>query len=448
MGMEVYASKSQGVGGTIRLLAGDFLVEEVMVDGTIAKIAQKPPPQVLGSSPEEGNYLLCVLVKRNWDDFQAINMLSHKLNVSPKQIHIAGIKDTKAVTAQFITIKGARKEELRKIKIKDMEIKPVGYVRNKCSPYYLLGNSFTVTIRDLSHSKSTIQKRINRTVEELVAHGGVPNFFGHQRFGTTRPITHIVGKAIVKGNLMKATMLFLAKPSANEHPESRHAREDLNKTWDFKSALKKFPVQLRYERLMLRHLTRKPSDYAGAFRRLPLNLRRLFPQAYQAYLFNRFLSERIRRGIPLNKVESGDYVVNVERTGLPLLHMHKIVNSEILSETCHAIHDGKMRLAIPIVGYRQPLSRGIQGEIEKQILEEEDVRPEDFKVKGMPEISARGELRAATVYVNNFTMEVSKDSIAPSKHEANLHFMLHRGSYATVFLREIMKPRNPVKAGF
>jgi tRNA(Glu) U13 pseudouridine synthase TruD len=29
-----------------------------------------------------------------------------------------------------------------------------------------------------------------------------------------------------------------------------------------------------------------------------------------------------------------------------------------------------------------------------------------------------------------------------------LSFMLLRGSYATVLLREIMKPENPIKAGF
>ena len=34
------------------------------------------------------------------------------------------------------------------------------------------------------------------------------------------------------------------------------------------------------------------------------------------------------------------------------------------------------------------------------------------------------------------------------EHQATLEFMLLRGSYATVLLREIMKPKNPIKAGF
>ena len=130
--------------------------------------------------------------------------------------------------------------------------------------------------------------------------GGIPNFFGHQRFGTTRPITHLVGKAIVEGDFEKAAMLYLAKPSVHEHPSSRNARAELRSTRDFKQALNNFPKQLRFERLMLSYLVEKPDDFVGAFTRLPVKLQGLFVQAYQSYLFNRFLSERIKNGCSLN----------------------------------------------------------------------------------------------------------------------------------------------------
>jgi tRNA pseudouridine13 synthase len=182
---------------------------------------------------------------------------------------------------------------------------------------------------------------------------------------------------------------------------------------------------------------------------LPIKLRELFPQAYQAYLFNKFLSKRIADRLPLNKAEIGDYVVHVQFSGLPLLTMYKIVKVETLAEVNEAIKSGRMQLALPLIGFKQKPLEGKEGEIEKQILEEEGITPEDFKIKNMPEISAKGELRTALTPLNNFQIkEISPDTTHPSKNMAKISFTLNRGSYATVLLREIMKPRNLLKAGF
>ncbi|MDH5754139.1 MAG: tRNA pseudouridine(13) synthase TruD [Candidatus Bathyarchaeota archaeon] len=452
IGIEVYVTSSLGIGGSIRQYAEDFVVEEILVDGSKAEVNQCESHikhNVLGSSLVENRYLLCVLVKRNWDTFLALKAIAEQLDISTKYIQIAGIKDAKAVTAQHITVKGMPAEEVQKAQVKDTKIRPIGYFRSKLSSYYLLGNHFCITVRAISRPKSTIKERITKIIEELEALGGVPNFFGHQRFGTIRPITHLVGKAIVQGNFEKAATLFLAKPSSHEHPESRQAREQLLATQDFKQALKNFPKKLHYERLMLRHLARKPDDFIGAFRTLPIKLRELFPQAYQAYLFNKFLSRRIKDELPLNRAEVGDHAVNVERSGLPMIRMHRIASTETVTEINKAIQAGKMRLAIPLVGFKQQPSRGVQGEIEKQILEEEGISPENFKIDAMTEISARGQMRTVITPLNNFLLEeTSADSANPSKRKVKVSFMLHRGSYATIVLREIMKPRNLIRAGF
>ncbi len=206
-------------------------------------------------------------------------------------------------------------EDASKVNVKDIQIIPVGYVREALSTYYLLGNNFTIKIKAIRLQKSTVETRITQTIGEIEAAGGIPNFFGHQRFGTTRPITHLVGKAIVRGDFKEAAMLFLAKPSEYEHPASRQARQQLQETGDFRQALENFPRQLRFERLMLSHLADNPEDFVGAFQRLPLKLQELFVQAHQSYLFNRFLSERLAQGYALNRAEVGDWVVGVERSG-------------------------------------------------------------------------------------------------------------------------------------
>ncbi len=448
LGIEVYATRSLGIGGVIRFFPEDFMVEEILVNGSKAEIFPTEI-QVRDASSPIKRHLLCVLVKRNWETLQAVRAIARQLGVSVRHVGIAGLKDATAITAQHITIEGITMEDTRKVHINDIKIHPLGYFHAKLSPYYLLGNSFKITIRRISRSRTDLQERISSVLREIQALGGVPNFFGHQRFGTMRPITHLVGKALVKGKFQKAVMLFLAKPSPTEHPESRKAREELWKTQDFKKALEMFPKSLHYERLILRHLAKNPSDFVGAFRRLPLKLQRLFPQAYQAYIFNKILSRRIMKGLPINKAEVGDYVIEIEPSGLPNALRYKVVSRDTISEVNKAIENGKMLLAIPLAGFKQKFSQGIQGEIEKNVLEEEKVSLEKFKIKGFPELSLKGELRAALARIKEFFIhEVTSDEANPRKNKVVTSFMLYRGSYATILLRELMKPRNPIKAGF
>ena len=449
MGIEVYSTHSLGIGGVIRQNVEDFIVEEVLVDGSKATVAESVESTALGSNNIKNRYLLCVLVKRSWDTLAAVKAVADQLAISMGRIDIAGLKDAKAVAAMHITIEGVSPEMVQKVKVKDLELRSVGYVRNKLSAYYLLGNAFRISIGSISNSKQTVSKRITRILEELELVGGVPNFFGHQRFGTTRSVTHLVGKAIVKGDFRKAAMLFLAKPGLHEHSASRQARKELQKTQDFRQALQGFPKQLRYERLMLKRLAEEPDDYVGAFKRLPMKLQELFVQAYQSYLFNKFLSRRIANELKLNRAEVGDYVVRVQRSGLPMIAMQKTVTAATLAEINNAIVAGKMRVALPLTGFRQKISGGTQGEIEKQILADERLNPESFKINAMPMLTTRGELRTAITPLNDFSLNgVFRDLTNPSRNKANIGFTLHRGSYATIVLRELMKTRNPIVAGF
>ena len=448
LGIEVYATKSLGVGGAIREAVDDFVVEEVLVDRSKASANANVPSNVLGSSVQRQRYLLCILIKRNWDTFIAVKNLAKQLGIDQRRIQIAGIKDAKAVTAQHVTIEDGLFEDVSKVNVKDIQVLPVGYLREALSLFYLLGNHFTINIKSIGLKETIIARRISQTFEQLEALGGIPNFFGHQRFGTTRPITHLVGKALVRGDFREAAMLFLAKPSIHEHPSSRQARQELQSTGNFKQAAENFPKQLRFERLMLNHLVDKPDDFVGAFQRLPIKLQELFVQAHQSYLFNRFLSERIKQCYLLNKAEVGDYVVGVERSGLPLTKMSKMVTSQTVAEVNEQVKEGKMRVALPIVGVKQKLSQGAIGQIEKEVLEEEKINLENLQVNELSRVGGKGGLRTAITPIRDFKVQNILANESGSGCQAELSFMLLRGSYATIVLREIMKPIDPITAGF
>ncbi len=448
LGMDAYATKSEGIGGAIKASVDDFIVEEVLVDGTKANISGVVSNRVIGSTAQRQRFLLCLMVKRNWDTFIATKNVAKSLGIDQARVQFAGIKDAKAVTAQHITIENITAEEAAKVDVKDIKVTPIGYVREMLSLFYLLGNTFTITIKNPEALEAAAKGRIEQVIQELTQLGGIPNYFGHQRFGTTRPITHLVGKALVQGKFEEAAMLFLAKPSLYEHPASRQARQELQDTGDFKRASETFPKQLRFERLMLSHLAANPLDFIGAFQRLPPKLQALFVQAHQSYLFNRFLSERLKHDLPLNAAETGDFVVAVERSGLPLTTIEKTVTAENITQVNAAVKGGKMRLALPIFGVKQKLSGGVMGEIERRVLEEEGVETENLRFNALSRAGGKGGLRAAAAPIKDFRLQSIFPGADNGDGQAVLSFMLLRGCYATVLLREIMKPTNPVTAGF
>jgi tRNA pseudouridine13 synthase len=442
LGMDAYATKTEGIGGAIKESVDDFVVEEVLVDGSKASVSGAVPSRVIGSSAQKQRFLLCLMAKCNYDTFIAIKNVAKSLGIDQGRVQFAGIKDARAVTAQHITIENVSTEDAAKIDVKDVKVTPIGYIREMLSLFYLLGNNFTITAKNIAVSNSIAQERVQLVTQELAVVGGIPNYFGHQRFGTTRPVTHLVGRALSQGNFEEAAMLFLANPGPYEHPDSRKARQQLQDTHDFKWASQNYPRQLRFERMMLAHLAENTTDYVGAFRRLPEKLQALFVQAHQSYLFNRFLSERLKRGLPLNEAVVGDFAVGVERSGLPMTTMEKAVTEANLAQINDSIKAGKLRVALPIYGMRQRLSGGVMGEIEQEILHSEGIGDGPVRLNELTRVGGKGGLRTALAPVKDFKLLSAADG------KVQVSFMLLRGCYATILLRELIKPQDPVAAGF
>jgi tRNA pseudouridine13 synthase len=442
LGMDAYATRTEGIGGVIKESVDDFIVEEMLVDGSKASVTGAVPSRVIGSSAQKQRFLLCLMVKRNWDTFIATKSVAKSLGIDQGRVQFAGIKDARAVTAQHITIENIQAEDIAEIDVKGIKVTPIGYIREMLSLFYLLGNNFTITAKNITVPESAAQEQIQQTIQELTEIGGIPNYFGHQRFGTTRPVTHLVGKALSQGRFEDAAMLFLANPGPYEHPESRRARQQLQDTHDFKEASQTYPKQLRFERMMLSHLAENPTDYVGAFRRLPEKLLALFVQADQSYLFNRFLSERLKRGLPLNEATVGDFAVGVERSGLPMTTMEKVVTEANLAQVNESIKAGKLRVALPIYGMRQRVSGGVMGEIEREILHSEGIGDGPVRLNDLSRVGGKGGLRTALTPVKDFKL------LSAAEGKVQVSFMLLRGCYATILLREIIKPQNPATAGF
>ncbi len=67
IGIQTYATKTPGIGGTIKQAAEDFIVKEILVDGSKATKEKNQPTQPLGATKERQRFLICILAKKNCD---------------------------------------------------------------------------------------------------------------------------------------------------------------------------------------------------------------------------------------------------------------------------------------------------------------------------------------------------------------------------------------------
>ena len=181
---------------------------------------------------------------------------------------------------------------------------------------------------------------------------------------------------------------------------------------------------------MLNYLAEHPGDYAHSFDVLSVNLKRLFLHAYQSYLFNKILSRRLDAKLPLDRAVVGD-VVCFARGGLPDMDKQQAVTSENLEAVNRLAGRGRAFVTLPLIGFETILAEGIQGEIERAVLMEEGVSQENFRVEENAELGSRGTRRTAIC--------PAQPQISVKGDIAELEFMLPKGSYATVVLREYMK---------
>jgi tRNA pseudouridine13 synthase len=410
LGLECFLTESEGIDGKLKAEIRDFIVKERSFE-----------------LPESENGKYCVLrVKAtNWETNSLISLIAKKLRISKNHVHIAGIKDKRAITEQLMVVK-TEKEKIEDLKIKDAEISFLYPTDKRLYLGNLYGNDFEVRVRECRNVDN-----VEFIKGELTEKGGFPNYFGVQRFGVVRPNTHRIGKLIVEENYKNAVMTYLCEIDPFEGEEVASARKFLKESGDFKEGIKIFPRHLEFERNLMAHLIEKPGDYAGALRNLPYSLKTIFVYAHQSYLFNRVLSRRMINDLPLNKPLLGDIVVPLDRHKNPENERVKVKDYN-LEKIERNIEKGRCAITGAVFGYATPIAEGAQGQIEREVLEEESCDVNQFHIYGLPELSAAGLRRP---------LQVKTDIEHGTEDESTVlfRFSLPKGCYATSLMREFMK---------
>jgi len=415
VGLDCFFTESPGVGGKLKKYPEDFRVKE----------------EIDLFEESEGDYSIAKVWSRNWETNRLMKKFAEELNISRGNIDFCGTKDKRAITTQWMSFK-CSPDKLEELSIKDVEIQEVFTSHRSLTIGAHKRNKFEILIRDLEVEPKKALKRVNKIGEKIKDEGGFPNWFGVQRFGTMRPVTHIVGRKILKGDFEGAVKKYVASPEKGEGESCYKARKFLDDEWNPEEALKVYPEILTFEKDILRYLKDNPEDFVSALKTLPHNLLMMFVHAYQSYLFNKMVSLRLKRNLPLNDALLGDVILPADSDGLPNKDTQVEVKEQNLSKASEMVRKGKAFVSAPLYGHKSEFSEGEQGDIERKVIEEENIEKEDFIIPEISSISSTGTRRNIFAPVKDLEWKLKGEAL-------KLDFSLNKGTYATTLLREFMK---------
>ncbi len=412
LNVETFITDTKPTGGVIRESNEDFYVEEV------------PLIEPSGS----GSNTWIQIIKDGRTTLDVVLDIAQYLHISRKRMGFAGMKDRSAITKQWLCVSNMKPEELPDLEkiLHNVQIINIKQNEKKLRMGQLKGNKFRLNIRNTNDPPE--DKKIAQEVLESLEVTGVPNYYGYQRFGKLRSTTHLVGKALVESDVKKAVDIYIGNPAKEEHNIPQQART-LYDEGKYQEAYDLMPKSMRYEKMMLSHLIKAQNkhgqlvekDYIIAIESLPKPLKRMFVNAYESYLFNKIVNQRAKIGI--NKYLDGDIIIdNDERW------VHEVDPDTIQSD----IDDFKLNPTAPLLGSKVPLAEGKQGQIEQEVMIEEDITKEAFECPKTPKLGSHGVRRSIRFKIEDTNVEQIDGGIC-------VEFFIPRGCYATAVLREIMK---------
>lgn len=176
-----------GIGGVIRTAPEDFRVEE------------KPLYLPCG----QGEHLYVSITKRGLSTPQLVSRLSSTLGINAQSIGVAGLKDSRAVTTQMVSLQHATTETVARITPDEqiLSVTILGRHRNRLRTGHHAGNTFRLVIRKVEPSASAV---VPVMMDELTRRG-VPNYFGPQRQGRDGT-NYEVGAALLYDEKRRARM--------------------------------------------------------------------------------------------------------------------------------------------------------------------------------------------------------------------------------------------------
>jgi len=155
-----------GTGGRLKTVPEDFLVREI------------PAYEPVG----DGEFIYLWVRKRDLSADRLRKELSRVLGISSRDVGMAGLKDRRAITWQWVSVPQRANPAQQGLCGNGWVILRAVRHRNKLRPGHLHGNHFILVVRDARPGWPDLLRSL---ANRLKTHG-IPNAYGAQRFGNGR----------------------------------------------------------------------------------------------------------------------------------------------------------------------------------------------------------------------------------------------------------------------
>ncbi len=376
----------------------DFRVTELLEDGVIGG---------------EGHFSVYRVTKRRLSTDEAIRELANLVGTEISEIGVAGLKDRQGITTQHMSAPGRVKKRLDR---NGLKIEHVGFARRELDSRDSRGNAFHIAARAVDRRELSILRKNLPIVREH----GVTNYFDDQRFGNLRHQQGWIARDLMQGKTEEALSKLIAAPSPFDDDRHQSFKSAVSRYWGDWRACRDAAGRFGAHHSVFEHLGSSDGDFAGAFRRVSRRLRLIHLYAYQSHVWNRAVALRLRELVPV-----GSRVV-VESIEGPLVCFEVAPPAE-LGETFRLPGPGLADVAVE--AQRAALA---------DVLAEEGLAPDAFRIDGVSGFQLKGEDRAVVVQPRHLRVRpAADDPDHPGLATVSLRFELPRGSYASLVVKRL-----------
>lgn len=383
----------------LKQLSSDFFVEEI--------------PNIT-LSQEKKAHSIFIMKKTGLDAFNAIRLISEKTSIPFFEIGYAGLKDKHAVTKQYISIPTHYSVQFHDTD--RLKLFFVGYHNKKIKIGDLKGNKFSIVVRDIKHNEIDCVYEKTKNVSLF----GVPNYFDSQRFGSVFN-NKFIGKYLVKKNYEAAVKIFLTCYTKSENKNVKNEKRNIRMHW---SNLENVSVRNKVLTRVIKEYLKNRS-WLEAYKKIPANLREMYVNAYQSYLWNECVKEILRFCVRGKKIYSVEYAVG-------LLYFYQDLSDEELD---------KIPSVFPTLSDKVKLSE-FDKKIVSKVLSNENITLEDLDIESLTGNFFKTRKRPVIIIPDGFSISVPMDDElnainGKQQHKITLSFSLLKGSYATIVIKRI-----------
>jgi len=377
----------------------DFIVEEI------------PSFEV---SSEKDEHTVFLLEKQEIDTFDSIRQIAKKLRISLFEIGYAGLKDKHALARQYISI--PTRYNVQGLNIDSLTLSFIGYHRKKIKIGDLIGNRFTIIVRDVSENELADVSGRAATIPM----SGVPNYFDSQRFGSVID-REFIGKYLILKKYDHAVKQYLTAYQKSESKKIKDEKRKILSSWNDLSNVRLY--NKAFAVVIKEYVTTK--DWRSAYRKIPAHLREMFVNAYQSYLWNECAKEVLKEVVEKKKLYSVEYAIGalLFYVNLSEDEMKKIPGTFLtISETVTLSYD--------------------EQQIVDRILTKEGLTLADFAIESETGNFFKTRPRQVLLIPEDFTISKPVRDEINSKGNAQrfkiqVSFSLPKGSYATLVTKRL-----------